>query len=247
MTLKEFFLQHPKVAVAFSGGVDSSYLLYVAKLHGADVRAYFVKSQFQPQFELDDAQRLSAELDVPMTVLPLDVLQNKKVAQNTPMRCYDCKHTIFSTILRAAGADGYTVLLDGTNASDDAADRQGTRALAELQVFSPLFLCGLTKQQIRQLSQEAGLFTWDKPAYACLATRIPTGTPIDVDTLQKIELAEDALAHLGFYNYRVRVLGTMAKLQLPQELFTAALEQRDAIYAALLQHFDDIVLDLKPR
>ena len=168
MDLKEFFRQHPKAAIAFSGGVDSSYLLYAALQCGADVRAYYVKGAFQPQFELDDAQRLARDIHAPMTVLRADVLRDETVTANPANRCYYCKKVVFSSIAQAALADGYTVLLDGTNASDDAGDRPGMRALQELQVLSPLRLCGLTKPEIRRLSKEARLFTWDKPAYACL-------------------------------------------------------------------------------
>lgn len=135
MDLKEFFRQHPKAAIAFSGGVDSSYLLYAALQCGADVRAYYVKGAFQPQFELDDAQRLARDIHAPMTVLRADVLRDETVTANPANRCYYCKKVVFSSIAQAALADGYTVLLDGTNASDDAGDRPGMRALQELQVL----------------------------------------------------------------------------------------------------------------
>ena len=138
MDLKEFFRQHPKAAIAFSGGVDSSYLLYAALQCGADVRAYYVKGAFQPQFELDDAQRLARDIHAPMTVLRADVLRDETVTANPANRCYYCKKVVFSSIAQAALADGYTLLLDGTNASDDAGDRPGMRALQELQVLSPL-------------------------------------------------------------------------------------------------------------
>ena len=138
MDLKEFFRQHPKAAIAFSGGVDSSYLLYAALQCDADVRAYYVKGAFQPQFELDDAQRLARDIHAPMTVLHADVLRDETVTANPANRCYYCKKVVFSSIAQAALADGYTVLLDGTNASDDAGNRPGMRALQELQVLSPL-------------------------------------------------------------------------------------------------------------
>ena len=175
MTLTEFFHQNQKAAIAFSGGVDSAYLLYAALQSGADVRAYYVKSAFQPQFELDDARRLAETLSADMSVLDDDILADETVAANPPDRCYHCKRRIFSAIASAAAADGYTLLLDGTNASDDAGDRPGMRALRELSVRSPLRECSLTKPEIRRLSREAGLFSWDKPAYACLATRGPAG------------------------------------------------------------------------
>ena len=129
MNLQEFFTENPRVAIAFSGGVDSSYLLYAALHHGARARAYYVNSAFQPVFELEDARRLAGELNADMKVLPVDVLASETVTANPPDRCYHCKQVIFRTILAAAEADGFTVLLDGTNASDDAGDRPGMRAL----------------------------------------------------------------------------------------------------------------------
>ena len=181
MDLNEFFKEHNKVALAFSGGVDSSYLLYAAIKSGAQVRAYYVNAAFQPQFELDDATRLAKQLNADMKVLTADVLSNETVVQNPADRCYHCKNVIFNMILAEAKKDGFTVLMDGTNASDAEGDRPGMRALRELCVYSPLRICGLTKAEIRRRSKEAGLFTWDKPAYACLATRIPTNERITAD------------------------------------------------------------------
>ena len=175
MDLADFFRENHKAALAFSGGVDSAYLLYAAKEAGADVRAYYVKSAFQPQFELEDAKRLAGQLAADLRILETDVLADETVAANPPDRCYHCKRLLFTTIAEAAKQDGYRVLLDGTNASDEESDRPGMRALKELSVRSPLRECGLTKEEIRRLSKAAGLFTWDKPAYACLATRIPPG------------------------------------------------------------------------
>ena len=144
MDLQQFFKEYPKCALAFSGGVDSSYLLYAVKQYGADVRAYYVKAAFQPQFELDDAMRLADELQADMKVLRVDVLSDAVVRSNPKDRCYYCKQLIFSTILAEAKKDGYTMILDGTNASDDIADRPGFRALQELKVLSPLRITGLT-------------------------------------------------------------------------------------------------------
>lgn len=173
--LRRFFEEHPRVALAFSGGCDSAYLLYAAIESGADVCAYYAHSAFQPRFELEDARRLCAELGAALRVLELDVLADENVRANPPERCYFCKRRIFSEILRAAEADGRNCAIDGTNASDDAQDRPGMRALREMRVYSPLRLCGITKAQVRALSREAGLFTWNKPAYACLATRVAVG------------------------------------------------------------------------
>ncbi|MDE5719128.1 MAG: ATP-dependent sacrificial sulfur transferase LarE, partial [Lachnospiraceae bacterium] len=213
MDLSAFFTEHPKAALAFSGGVDSAYLLYAAKAAGADVRAYYVKSVFQPQFELEDAKRFCGELGAGFKILTADVLADQAVRENPADRCYHCKKMIFTTIAEAAKADGYGMLLDGTNASDEEGDRPGMRALRELRVRSPLRECGLTKEEIRRLSGEAGLFTWKKPAYACLATRIPTGEEITVEKLKSTEAAEDFLFSLGFTDFRVRRFGEAARLQ----------------------------------
>ena len=247
MELRDFFQECPKVALGFSGGVDSAYLLYAALDHGAQVRPYFIKTAFQPQFELEDARRLCAQLGVELTVVELDVLQVPGVAENPPDRCYHCKRALFGRLRQQAQADGYTVLIDGTNASDDAGDRPGMRALGELSVRSPLRECGISKAQVRALSKEAGLFTWDKPAYACLATRVPTGEAITPETLRKVEAAEEALFSLGYSDLRVRVFHGAARLQLPGQQLEQAAKKREAISQALAPWFDTVLLDLKER
>ena len=247
MELSEFFQQNSRVAVAFSGGADSAYLLYAAKQSGADVTAYTVKTAFQPAFELADAKRLAAELDVPLRVLTPDVLSDPVVAANPPDRCYHCKRRVFAAIREAARQDGYELLLDGTNASDDAGDRPGMRALQELSVRSPLRECGLTKPEIRALSKEAGLFTWDKPAYACLATRIAAGEPITAEKLARTERAESYLFSLGFSDFRVRSRGDTAIIQLPEAQFPLFARHRKTIAAELLQWYGEVFLDTKGR
>ena len=247
MTLTEFFGAYPRVAIAFSGGVDSAYLLFAALQNGAEVCAYYVKSAFQPQFELDDARRLAEQLHAEIKVLPLDVLACDPVAANPADRCYHCKKAIFHRIAEAAAADGFSVLLDGTNASDEEGDRPGMRALRELQVLSPLRLCGLTKPEIRQKSREAGLFTWNKPAYACLATRIPAGEPITREKLTATETAENFLFSLGFTDFRVRMVGTAAKLQCPEEQLPRLLEHREEIVKELKRTYSSVLLDMEVR
>ena len=247
MTLNEFFCSVPKAAVAFSGGTDSAFLLLAARECGCDVRAYYVKTAFQPQFEYEDALRLARELSVPMTTVEVDILTVPEAADNGPQRCYYCKRALFTHLWQAARRDGYTVLLDGTNASDDAGDRPGMRALRELEVRSPLRECGLTKEEVRRRSREAGLFTWDKPAYACLATRIPTGTPITKEDLDRVERAECALEALGFRDFRVRLFHGAARLQVTGEQLPLALEKQAELRAALRPDFSDVLLDLAPR
>ena len=247
MTLNEFFSLVPKAAVAFSGGTDSAFLLWAARECGCDVRAYYVKTAFQPQFELEDARRLASELEVPMTVVEADILAVPDAAANGPQRCYHCKTALFSQLRQAARDDGYTVLLDGTNASDDAGDRPGMRALRELEVRSPLRECGLTKDDVRRLSREAGLFTWEKPAYACLATRIPTGTRITAGDLARVERAEDALSRLGFADFRVRLREDGARIQVTAAQMALARAKWEEILEQLKPDFTDVLLDQTPR
>ena len=239
MTLSAYFAQHPKAALGFSGGVDSSYLLYAARQAGCSIRPYFIKTPFQPQFELEDARRLCASLGAE--------LADPAVAANPADRCYHCKRRLFGTLAARALADGYTLLLDGTNASDDADDRPGMRALRELHVASPLRECGLSKPEIRRLSKQAGLFTWDKPAYACLATRIPTGTPITAEALRITERGEGYLFSLGLRDFRIRFLHGAARLQVPEAQLPLVLAHREEIVRELKRNYSAVMLDLEVR
>lgn len=247
MKIEDFFAQHTKVALAFSGGSDSAYLLYEAFNCRVDVRAYFLKTEFQPRSELIDARRLATDLGIPLTVIDASVLDDEKIAENTPLRCYFCKWRMFTLLIDRAAADGYDVVIDGTNASDDLTDRPGVRALAQLKVLSPLRECGITKEELRQRSMRVGLFTHNKPSYSCLATRIPTGTHIKPELLTKIELAEDALFQMGFSDLRLRIDGDTARLELPVEQLQAAIEKRENILAELEGQFKYISLDLRGR
>ena len=245
--LRGFFEIHTKIALAFSGGVDSAYLLKEAVNCGAEVKAYFVKSQFQPDFELEDAVRLAEELGAEMKVISCDVLADSVICENSGDLCYYCKNRIFRDILQAAKEDGFETVIDGTNASDDAEDRPGMRVLAEMQVLSPLRLCGITKEEVRARSKEAGLFTWDKPAYACLATRIPQGEMITGEKLRRIELAEKALSSMGFSDFRIRLFHSAARLQVKASQMEQAVCRREEIRAALKPYFDSTLLDLEER
>lgn len=247
MTLQEFFTEHPKAALGFSGGVDSSYLLWAAVNAGADIAPYYIQTAFQPAFELEDAKRLCEQIGVKLNVIQLDALADPRVAANPANRCYYCKVGLFGALRARAKADGYDLLLDGTNASDDAGDRPGMKALREMEVRSPLRECGLTKAMIRQESRKAGLFTWDKPAYACLATRVPTGRTITPELLRRVEGAETALFALGFTDFRVRLYDDAARLQLPEGQLAKAVEQRQAIRQALATWFDIVLLDTQTR
>nr|WP_051191076.1 7-cyano-7-deazaguanine synthase [Adlercreutzia mucosicola] len=181
-----YLLREPKLAVAFSGGCDSSLLLAAAKLAGCEVHAYLVKTAFQPAFELADARAVADALDVPLTVVEADVLADGAICANPPDRCYRCKRFIFQEVRAAAAADGFTVIVDGTNASDDPARRPGFKALAEAGVVSPLRRAGMTKANVRHvlagLEERFGLapgaLMAAKPSFPCLAVYVSEGEPI---------------------------------------------------------------------
>lgn len=247
VTLAGLLRGYGKAAVALSGGVDSGYLAYAAKACGCELRAYYVRTAFQPAFEEADAGRLARELGLELQVLPYDILAEKAVAQNPPDRCYHCKKRIFGVICREARRAGYRTVLDGTNASDDAGDRAGMAVLGELEVASPLRAAGVGKAAVRELARAAGLFNWDKPAYACLATRIPAWEPITAEKLGRVERAEDALRALGFTDLRVRLFNGAARIQVPEDELVRAAERRGAIRQALGELFPAVLLDLEGR
>lgn len=238
MRLEEFFTKYQKCVLAFSGGTDSAYLLYAALQYGCDIRPYYVRSVFQPEFEYQDARKIAEQLQADMRIIHCSVLKDEKVRMNPANRCYYCKQRIFSEISRQALTDGYSVILDGTNASDDAADRPGMKALAELKVLSPLRMCGITKNDVRRLSKEAGLFTYQKASYACLATRIATGHEIREEDLQRVEQAEAALSDMGFHNFRLRMYR--------YEDGVAALETEEGQWQYAKDHLAEIQEKLRP-
>lgn len=247
MTLEQFFSEYPETAVAFSGGADSAFLLYCAKKYAKRVKAYYVKSAFQPEFELSDAKRFCKEFDIDLSIINIDILSDKAVCKNDENRCCLCKKQIMTEIKNQAEKDGLAIVADGTNASDNADDRPGFKALNELEIFSPLRLCGLTKAEIRDLSEKAGLFTYNKPAYACLATRIKTGERITEDKLEKTQKAENLLFSMGFRDFRVRMAGTFAKLEINYNQLNLFLNKRENILKELKKDYSSVLLDLELR
>lgn len=243
MGLQEFFAENTKVAVACSGGVDSTFLLYQAKRWAEDVTAFFVKSAFQPDFELEDATAFCAGIGVGLRVIEAAVLDKEEIVSNPPDRCYYCKREIFRAIKQAASDAGYPLVLEGTNASDDISDRPGVRALMEYGIVSPLRECGYTKEMIRRLSKEAGLPLHDKPAYACLATRIPAKTRITKELLDRIEEGEKILFSHGFTDFRIRIYHNAARIQLKKEEMELFVAKREELAAALAEYFEEILLD----
>ena len=218
-------------AIAFSGGVDSSFLLYAAaSCLGEDkVLAITASSVFIPTRELREAGELSGKLGIRQLRLALDPLSNKEVRNNSRERCYYCKRLIFSEMLKAAKDEGFEILCDGSNKDDEKDFRPGMRALSELGIKSPLREAGLTKEEIRELSREFGLSTAEKPSLACLASRLPYGDEITEEKLSKVEAAEEFLAGLGFKQYRVRLHGELARIELLPEEMDKAFARRAII------------------
>ena len=247
MDLKDFFVQYNKIALAFSGGVDSSYLLYAASVYGADVKAYYVKTAFQPEFEFQDAIKLASQVGIIPEIINLDILGFDEITSNPCNRCYYCKTHIFTSIMKKASDDGYNIIIDGTNASDDVNDRPGMKALTELKVLSPLRMCGLTKTRIRELSRDAGLITADKPSYSCLATRIHTDETITAEKLRNVESSENILFALGFSDFRVRVSGNNALLQFTSDELQRANQMLRELKDKLSGYFSAVEIDAQPR
>lgn len=247
MTLREFFEENPVCAVAFSGGVDSAVLLSAAAAYGRKAAAYFVRTVFQPGFELEDARETAGRLGVELRVLEADILAVPEVAANPADRCYYCKRALFTRLLEEAARDGFPVVVDGCNASDDAGDRPGMRALAELGIRSPLRECGIGKAEVRRMAREAGLRVWDKPSYACLATRVPAGTAVSAAALARVERGETALMALGFSDLRLRLRGEDGLLQVREEQLEMARRLLPEIRERLAGDFRTVWLDEAPR
>ena len=204
------------VAVAFSGGVDSTYLLHVAvdELGADNVLALTASSPVYPQQELLSCRTLAASLGVRLLEITADVLQNPGFVANDRERCYTCKLDLFGEFMAVAKKYGFNSLLDGTNFDDLGDFRPGHRALEELNVRSPLLEAELIKDEIRQLSREAGLPTWNKQPFACLATRFPYGTEITAERLEQVGSCEEMLYGLGLSNYRVRYHDNIARIEV---------------------------------
>ena len=222
------------LAIAFSGGVDSTYLLHEAVKAGKDkVTALIMKTPSVPERELDEAVAFCKSRGISFFVLPADPFSAAGFRENGRDRCYICKHFLFSALLEKAKEEGIPFVADGTNADDRKEFRPGLRALKELDIRSPLAEAGLTKKEIRELSEKEGLPTWNKPSFSCLATRFPYGEELTVEKLRRTEAAENLLAELGFTQRRVRVHGNLARIEvLPAEI-PLLLERRDMISSRL--------------
>lgn len=236
-----------KVAVALSGGVDSALLLAAAsRALGTDkVLAIHARASFVSNGETATANDIASLLNVKLTEMLFNPLDNANVASNPPDRCYHCKKMLMSGIVEKARLHGINTVADGTNVDDQGDYRPGQRASDELEIAHPLLMAGFTKADIRALALQFHLPNHDAPAAACLASRIPYNTPITEHILRQVEKAEDALAQLGFSGHRVRHYGCLAKIELAAPQFQMACAKRQEILAACHHAgFKEAALDL---
>lgn len=248
--LKTLFGTFRSAAVAFSGGVDSTLVLGVARdvLGPERVVALTVASIFYPGWEQDESRCLAAALGVRQEILTCDPLRVPEVVANGPRRCYHCKRTIMGLCLDRAHSLGMEALLDGSNADDRNDYRPGSDALHELGIRSPLTETGLTKSDIRLLSRRLGLPTADKAAYACMATRIPFGRPLTRENISQVEACEGFLHRQGLLNYRARHHGDTVRIEVPEQDLARLVEpplRQDLVAACREAGFRYVTLDLE--
>jgi len=245
--LKQILKQMERVVVAFSGGVDSTFLLNVAnEVLGEKVLAITANYPIHPGFELEDAKEFTKKIGVKHLIIESDELKNIEFVKNPPDRCYICKKDIFSRIKEIAERENVKYVIDATNIDDFGDYRPGIKALEELGIRSPLKEAELTKSEIRDLSKKQGLETWNKPSYACLASRIPYGIEITKERLNLIETAEEFIRNLGIEQVRVRYHNEIARIEINKNDIPLLLEHSDKINTKLKNlGFQYITLDLE--
>jgi len=233
--LKEILKSFGKVLIAYSGGVDSTFLLKTAidELGAENVLAVVGISETYPESEKAEAKKICKLLGAQFEFIQTQELRDENFASNPKDRCYFCKKELFTSLIKIAGQKGFNQVIDGSNVDDLSDFRPGAIAKKELGIRSPLQEAGLSKKEIRELSKELNLPTWDKPAYACLASRIPYGTKITKETLKKIDEAEQYLREMGFREVRVRDHGALARIEVGEERLMEIMDEdvREELYS----------------
>jgi uncharacterized protein len=232
--LQDLIRSMDRVAVAYSGGTDSSLLLKIAwEVLGEGAIGITAVSASLAADELAEAESVARQIGARHVLVQSHETSDLRYLENTSQRCYFCKTDVYDELVTTARQLGYPNVVDGTNAEDAHDHRPGRQAAREWGIRSPLLEAGLTKDEIRQLARQLGLPNWDKPAAACLSSRVPYGIPITLETLSQVEQAERSLRQLGFGQLRVRHHEQIARIEVEQEDFPAVLLQREAVLTAL--------------
>jgi pyridinium-3,5-biscarboxylic acid mononucleotide sulfurtransferase len=247
--LREAIALHPRLIVAYSGGVDSAFLAWTAhEVLGGRMRAVIADSASLARTHLEEALVFAREHGIPLEVVETRELENPAYARNDSTRCFHCKDELFAVLERYSEAHGFAAIAYGVNADDQGDFRPGQQAAREHRVLAPLLDAGLTKAEIRELARQAGLQVWDKPASACLSSRIEYGREVTPEALGVIEKGEDALRQLGFRQFRVRHHGEIVRIEIArEELGRALTEEMARSLAAIFKGlgFEFVTLDLE--
>jgi len=247
--LQKRLQSYGKLLVAYSGGIDSAYLAWEARqVLGNNLLAVIADSPSLARAQLKDAVAFAQEQDMPLEILTTSEMDRPDYVRNDGQRCFQCKDELFTVMEKFAAKRGFTTIAYGVNVDDQGDFRPGQHAARQHGVVAPLLEAGLTKQEIRELARQANLRVWDKPASACLSSRIEYGRPVTREALAVVEAGEDALRSLGFRQFRVRHHGQIARIEVSQDELSRALSPEMAaefvrIFKAL--GFTYITLDLE--